>query len=117
MRYSLKGEWVSETLKKIPNYNSNFTNWVDCICYKGQIKIEIFEEAEDGLVMKVHVPVIYYGGIEGYACLNKYSVDESNKCIRELTTRNEITKFVVIDEDTLLMRNIYNEERKFSRLR
>ena len=115
MENNMKGIWKSETLKEIPNYNSNFTNWVDCICYKGQIKVEILDEGE--LVLKVHVPVKYYGGIEGYACLNKYSVDKEKMCIRGLNTKSEISKFVLIDENTLIIKNIFDEERTFNRVK
>ena len=117
MEKSIIGIWMSDILEEIPNYNSNFTNWVDCICYKGRIKIEIYEEATERLlIMKIHVPVIYYGGIEGYACINKFIVDELNRCIREMRRGNEISDFIVVDDNTILIRKIYGDERKFSRL-
>ncbi|MTB52026.1 hypothetical protein [Lewinella sp. W8] len=73
---ALPGTWRSGPLITIPNYNSNVTNWIDCVFSRGELKLVFHQSSEKEMVLEVHVPVIYGGGGPGHLKLleKKYPI-------------------------------------------
>lgn len=111
---NLLATWRSRKLESIPNYNSNFTNWIDCILYEGEIILDIQMVEFLRTITTIKVPVIFMGGHKGYVAL--YTADTSlfdDKIILHFENDNskEIPfKFVSKDE---IMVSIFDEELIF----
>ncbi|MEM7163786.1 MAG: hypothetical protein AAF487_15265 [Bacteroidota bacterium] len=101
-RSNLFGIWFSEELDSIPNYNSNFTNWVDCIPRKGKIKLTVFILEFLRYVGSLEVPVNHVGGGPGYFPLRSGDIGIlEDKIIILVVNSRFIIPYEWIDEKTI----------------
>ena len=59
------GVWLAPLKGEIPNYNSNFTNWVEGTLADGNLKL-IVESSAQEVTLKLEVPVLFSSGLGGY---------------------------------------------------
>ena len=59
------GVWLAPLKGEIPNYNSNFTNWVEGSLADGNLKL-IVEPSTQEVTLKLEVPVLFSGGLGAY---------------------------------------------------
>lgn len=74
MESDIIGIWKSSLLKTIPDYQSNFGNWIYCENRIGRIMLVINNIVSEAIEVQIHVPVLFPGG-KGFYHLNTYIVD------------------------------------------
>ncbi len=116
-RAKIFGTWYSEKLTQIPNYNSNFMNWVDCVLDKGQIILKITNPDFLVHIGHVEVPVLYSGGGPGHYPLITGDLNifaDRLEIHQDQATTNTIIKYQFLTKDSIKVQ-IFGQALTFHR--